>query len=72
MERTATVKIRMLKAYAAYRKGEIMELPEQQAASLIAWDYAQRVEERQQTLIETAAVEANVETADVTPRRKRQ
>lgn len=65
------MKIRMAKPYAAYRKGEVVELPERQAESLIAWEYATRVDDSQQSLIETAAVEPVVETADVTPRRKR-
>lgn len=71
MERAPVMKIRMSKPYGAYRKGEVVELPEQQAESLIAWEYASRVDGSQQSLIETAAVEPVVETADVTPRRKR-
>jgi hypothetical protein len=65
------MKIRMAKVYGAYGKGEIVELPERQAESLIAWEYATRVDDSQQSLIETAAVEPVVETADVTPRRRK-
>jgi hypothetical protein len=65
------MKIRMAKVYGAYTKGEIVELPERQAESLIAWEYATRVDDSQQSLIETAAVEPVVETADVTPRRRK-
>jgi hypothetical protein len=65
------MKIRMAKVYGAYKKGEIVELPERQAESLIAWEYATRVDDSQQSLIETAAVEPVVETADVTPRRRK-
>jgi hypothetical protein len=71
MEGASRMKIRMAKVYGAYTKGEIVELPERQAESLIAWEYATRVDDSQQSLIETAAVEPVVETADVTPRRRK-
>lgn len=65
------MKIRMKRAYAAYKAGEVLELPERQAASLIAWEYATEVRNAQQDLIETASVEPVAESADVTPRRRR-
>ena len=49
------MKIRMSKPYAAYKKGEIVELPEQQAESLIAWEYATRAADADQPLLETPA-----------------
>jgi hypothetical protein len=66
------MKIRMAKAHGAYKPGDVVDLPEQQAQSLIAWDYATEVRDTQQQLIETASVEPVVERADVTPRRRRQ
>ena len=71
MTKIEMVRIRMRKAHGAYRVGEIVELPERDAESLIAWEYATRVDDSQQSLIETAAVEPVVETADVTPRRRK-
>lgn len=65
------MKIKMKKAHGSYRVGEIVELPERDAESLIAWEYAERVHDSQQTLIETATVETRAETADVTPKRRR-
>jgi hypothetical protein len=49
----------------------VIELPDQQALSLIAWEYASEVRDGQQTLIETASVEPVAESADLTPRRRR-
>jgi hypothetical protein len=46
-----------------------VEIPGGLAAELIAKRFA--VEDRQQELIETAAVEHDVETADATPKRRR-
>lgn len=63
-----TIRVRMKRAYGAYRAGEIVEVDEGLAARLLAWDYASR--DTQQTLIETAAVEPDAERADVTPRRR--
>jgi hypothetical protein len=55
MERAAMrmMKIRMVKPYAAYKKGEIVELPERQAESLIAWEYAKRAADADQPLLDT-------------------
>jgi hypothetical protein len=65
------MKIRMARAHGAYKPGEVIELPERQARSLIAWEYATEVRDSQQTLIETASVEPVTESADITPRRRR-
>lgn len=66
------MKIRIAKAHGSYKPGEVVDLPEQQAQSLIAWAYATEVRDSQQQLIETASVEPVAERADVTPRRRRQ
>ena len=70
MTKIEMVRIRMRKAHGAYRVGEIVELPERDAESLIAWEYAERAHDSQ-TMIETASVEPVAQTADVTPRRRR-
>jgi hypothetical protein len=66
------MKIRMAKAHGSYKPGDVVDLPERQAQSLIAWAYATEVRETQQQLIETASVEPAAERAEVTPRRRRQ
>lgn len=71
MTKIQMVRIRMKKAHGAYRVGEIVELPERDADSLVAWEYAERAQDAQQNLIETATDEPKTETADVTPRRRR-
>lgn len=65
------MKIRMARQHGAYKPGEIVDLPERQARSLIAWEYATEVHDSQRLLIETASVEPVAESADVTPRRRR-
>lgn len=70
MTKIQMVRIRMRKPHGSYRVGEIIQLPERDAESLIAWEYAERANDSQ-TLIETATDEPKVETADVTPRRRR-
>ena len=65
------MKIRMARQHGAYKPGEVVDLPEQQATSLIAWEYATEVRDSQQTFIETASVEPVAESADITPRRRR-
>jgi hypothetical protein len=65
------MKIRMARAHGAYKPGEVIEVPERLARNLIAWEYAKEVQDDQQTLIETASVEPVVESADVTPRKRR-
>jgi hypothetical protein len=62
-------KLRMLRSFRSYRPGQVVEIPGGLAAELIAKRFA--VEDRQQELIETAAVEQDVETADATPKRRR-
>jgi hypothetical protein len=47
----------------------VVEIPGGLAQELIARRFA--VEDRQQELIETAAVEHDVETADATPKRRK-
>jgi hypothetical protein len=61
----------MLRAYGAYKAGEVLDLPQRQAEGLVAWEYAAAARDDQQTLIETASVEPVAETADVTPRRRK-
>jgi hypothetical protein len=62
-------KLRMLRSFRSYRAGQVVEIPGGLAAELIAKRFA--VEDRQQELIETAAVEHDVETADATPKRRK-
>jgi hypothetical protein len=61
------MKIRLLKALGVYRRGEVVDLPESTARQMIAAGNA--VEDRQQSLIETASVDLRVERADLTPRK---
>jgi len=49
------MKIRMTRAHRAYKKGELVELPEQQAESLIAWEYATRATDADQPLLDQPA-----------------
>lgn len=69
MESHTIMKIRMTRAYGAYKVGETIQADTGLAARLMAWGYA--VEDKQQDLIETASVEHRSETADVNPQRKR-
>lgn len=59
--------MRFIRSWRAYRKGQVVPIPGGMAAQLMAGGYA--VEDRQQPLIETAAVELDAERADATPRR---
>jgi hypothetical protein len=70
MERhvSETMRVRMKRPYGAYKAGEVVECDAGLAARLITWSYA--VVETQRSLIETAAVEPDAESADVTPRRR--
>ena len=61
-------KLRMLRAFRNYRPGQVVEIPGGLAAELIAKRFA--VQDRQQELIETAAIEPATETADATPKRR--
>jgi hypothetical protein len=69
MEYHRIMKIKMSRAYAGYKAGELVEVDDGLAARLLAWGYA--VEDRQRDLIETATVEHRAESADVTPKRRR-
>lgn len=62
-------KMRFVRPWRVYRAGQVVEIPGGLAAELLARKVA--VEDRQQDLIETAAVEPVVETADATPKRRR-
>jgi hypothetical protein len=62
-------KLKMLRSFRNYRPGQVVEIPGGLAMELIAKRFA--VEDRQQELIETAAVEHDVETADATPKRRK-
>lgn len=65
------MKIRMARPHGSYKPGDVVDLPEKQAQSLIAWEYATEVRDTQKQLVETASVEPNAERADLTPRRRR-
>lgn len=69
MERAKIMKLRFKRSWRAYRTGQVAEIPGGIAVELIARRVA--VEDRQADLIETAAVEPEVETADATPKRRR-
>lgn len=62
-------KLKMLRPFRSYRTGQVVEIPSGLALELIAKRFA--VEDRQQELIETAALEPAIETADATPKRRR-
>lgn len=62
-------KLRFVRPWRSYRTGQVVDVPGGLAASLLAQRVA--VEDRQATLIETAAAEPESETADATPRRRR-
>ena len=65
------VKLRFLRPYQAYRRGDVITLPAGPARSWIAAGVAELVTETQQEL-EVAAVERrDVETATAMPRRRR-
>jgi hypothetical protein len=68
MEGTAVMKIRLIRPFRSYVRGAVLDVPGGQAAEMIRVGIA--VEEKQQDLLETAAVEAEVRTADATPKRK--
>ena len=62
-------KLKFIRSWRSYRLGQMADIPGGLAAELIARKVA--VEDKQQPLIETAAVEMPARTADATPRRKR-
>ena len=61
-------KIMFTRAWRGYRKGQTVEISGGLATQLLAQRVA--VEDNQQSLIETAALEHDVETADATPKRR--
>lgn len=61
-------KLRFTRAWRGYGKGQTADVPGGLAQQLIAQRVA--VEDNQQHLIETAALEPAVETADATPRKR--
>jgi len=64
------MKIRMVQSYRVYRRGTVLpDVPDGMANDWIRRGIA--VEEKQAELIETAAVDRQVETADATPKRRR-
>jgi hypothetical protein len=61
-------KLRFVRSWRGYRTGQVVEIPGGLATQLLAQRLA--VEDTQTTLIETAAVEHQAETADATPRKR--
>lgn len=61
-------KIRLVRPFRAYRAGTVLDVPGGQAIEMIRHGYA--VEEPQQQLLETAAAEPEVRTADATPKKR--
>lgn len=61
-------KIRLVRPFRAYRAGAVLDLAGGQATELIRQGYA--VEETQQQLLETAAAEPEIRTADATPKKR--
>ena len=62
------MKLKFVRSWRSYCSGQTVDIPGGLAVDLIARKIA--VEDKQQQLIETAAVEMPVKTADATPRRK--
>jgi hypothetical protein len=61
-------KLRFVRSWRGYRTGQVVEIPGGLATQLVAQRLA--VEDNQATLIETAAIEHQAETADATPRKR--
>jgi hypothetical protein len=61
-------KIRFTRAWRSYRKGQAVEISGGLATQLLAQGVA--VEDKQAELIETAAVEHEAETADLTTKKR--
>ena len=61
-------KLKFTRAWRGYGKGQTADVPGGLAQQLIAQRVA--VEDNQQSLIETAAIEHATETADATPRKR--
>jgi len=62
-------KLKFTRPWRGYRTGQVVEIAGGLATQLLAQRVA--VEDTQQELIETAAVEHPVQTADATPKRRR-
>ena len=62
-------KIRLIRPFRSYVRGSVLDVPGGQADEMIRTGIA--VEEKQQDLLETAAVEPEIRTADATPKRRR-
>ncbi len=60
--------LKFVRSWRAYRAGQVVEIPGGIARELVAKRIA--VEDRQGRLIETAAVQPQVQTADATPRKR--
>jgi hypothetical protein len=60
-------KLRFVRPWRGYKSGQVIDVPGGLAAELVARRLA--VEDRQQ-LLETAAIEPVVETANATPKRR--
>jgi hypothetical protein len=64
------MKIKMVQSFRVYRRGQVLaDVPDGMANDWIRRGLA--VEDKQDDLLETAAVERTVETADATPKRRR-
>jgi hypothetical protein len=61
-------KIRLVRPFRSYSKGAVLDVPGGQALEMIRAGLA--VEEKQQELLDTAAVEPEVRTADATPKKR--
>lgn len=62
-------KLKFVRSWRGYRTGQVVEIPGGLAQQLLSMRVA--VEDNQQTLIETASLEHEAETADATPKRRR-
>jgi hypothetical protein len=65
------MRIRLTKPHGAYKRGEVIDLPDRQSESLIAWEYAVAARDDQRELVENARAEPAAETADAIPRRQK-
>jgi hypothetical protein len=70
MTTTDRIRIRFVKPYGVYRKGDVLEMDRGPARSWVIAGIVELVGERQPEL-ELAVERRDVETADATPRRKR-
>lgn len=61
-------KIKLVRPFRAYPKGAVLSVPGGRAVEMIRAGIA--VEEQQQELLETAAIEPEARTADATPKKR--